>query len=273
MRRVRSVPVIHRVRTRILPAAGLAALMALPAGCGGTPPRPAAAGGSPTTSPAPAAGLPESTTHTTVRGAPRDLTPTYVTDGLVVHPSTPARVLDAPGGRPIATLPTTQLGSPTWVPVVDRSGGWYQVLLPSKPNHATGWIPSAQAGLRTARTPYLVRVDVTRRRLALYRSGRPVGRWSVAVGGARTPTPAGRTFLLALLRPARPEPSPLLIPLGVHSATLDTFGGGPGTVALHGWPDRSVFGRAISHGCVRVPEDALRALSRVPLGTLVLITG
>ncbi|MCP9981085.1 L,D-transpeptidase [Actinomadura madurae] len=73
-------------------------------------------------------------------------------------------------------------------------------------------------------------------------------------------------------RAAKKTPSPTVLPLGTHSATLDTFGGGPGTVALHGWPDASVFGKAITHGCVRVPADALKALSRVPLGSLVLIT-
>jgi hypothetical protein len=215
--------------------------------------------------------LPEATTHTTVHGAPRDRTPEAATGGLVVHPETPQPVLDAPGGRPIATLPVTQLGSPTWVPVVGRSGAWIQVLLPSKPNQATGWMSTARGGLRTARTPYLVRVDVGERRLELLRSGRTLGRWTVAVGASRTPTPPGRTFLLALLQPAQRTPSPLLVPLGTHSATLDTFGGGPGTVALHGWPDPAVFGRAVTHGCVRVPDAALRALSQVPLGTLVLI--
>ncbi|MGD0556511.1 MAG: L,D-transpeptidase [Streptosporangiaceae bacterium] len=86
------------------------------------------------------------------------------------------------------------------------------------------------------------------------------------------PTPTGRTFLLASLSPAQPAYSPLILPLGVHSATLDTFGGGPGTVALHGWPDKTVFGHAVSHGCVRVPAAALRVLSRIPLGSPVMIT-
>jgi lipoprotein-anchoring transpeptidase ErfK/SrfK len=57
----------------------------------------------------------------------------------------------------------------------------------------------------------------------------------------------------------------------MHSARLSSFGGGPGTVGLHGWPDPAVFGQAISHGCVRVPAAALRVLSRIPLGTLVVI--
>jgi lipoprotein-anchoring transpeptidase ErfK/SrfK len=94
----------------------------------------------------------------------------------------------------------------------------------------------------------------------------------VAIGAPGTPTPAGRTFLLASLAPAQPAYSPLILPLGLHSDSLSTFGGGPGTVALHGWPDRAVFGHAISNGCVRVPATALRVLSRIPLGSSVMIT-
>jgi hypothetical protein len=76
---------------------------------------------------------------------------------------------------------------------------------------------------------------------------------------------------MASLAPTHPTYSPLIFPLGTHSNTLDTFGGGPGTVALHGWPDQSVFGHAVTHGCVRVPSAALRVLTRVPLGSLVLV--
>jgi len=104
-------------------------------------------------------------------------------------------------------------------------------------------------------------------------AGTPTGSTRCPAPGApATPTPTGRTFLLALLAPAHPTYSPLILPLGFHSDTLDTYGGGPGTVGVHGWPDPSVFGRAVSHGCVRVPAAALHILSRVPLGSLVLIT-
>jgi len=82
-------------------------------------------------------------------------------------------------------------------------------------------------------------------------AGRSLGTWTVAEGAPGTPTPTGRTFVLA----------------------LSTFGGAPGTVGLHGWPDRAVFGHPVSHGCVRVPAAALRALSRIPLGSPVMITG
>src|SRR5262249_1025256 len=71
--------------------------------------------------------------------------------------------------------------------------------------------------------------------------------------------------VLASLAPAKAAYGPLVLPVGAHSATLDTFGGGPGTVAFHGWPDTSVFGRAVTHGCVRGPPDALRQPSQGPL--------
>lgn len=265
---------IHRALTAgLVPAAAAVLLLG---GCGGAPAGTASVkeSGEPAArteaeNRAASVKVPEATTYTTVRGAPKDPAPDGVTDGLVVNPSTALPVLDRPDGRRIATLPTRQLGNPTWVPVVETSGAWRRVLLPSRPNNATGWISGE--GLRTARTPYTVRVDLGRRVLTLAKSGREVGRWRVAIGGAETPTPTGRTFLLATLTRNEKEPSPLVLPLGAHSATLDTFGGGPGTVALHGWPDASVFGKAVTHGCVRVPDDALKALSRVPLGSLVLI--
>jgi lipoprotein-anchoring transpeptidase ErfK/SrfK len=63
----------------------------------------------------------------------------------------------------------------------------------------------------------------------------------------------------------------VILPLGAHSPTLDSFGGGPGTVAIHTWPTPDVFGAATSDGCVRVPKDALDQITDVPLGTLVMI--
>ena len=218
----------------------------------------------------PASRLSESTTFTTIKGTPADQGPAGDDGGLVVHPAAPVPVLDRPGGKAFATLPTSQLGGATWVPVVAESGDWARVLLPSRPNAASGWISTQGGGLQRAHTSYLVKVELGKRTLTLLNAGRPLGHWRVAVGGPKTPTPTGRTFVLAMLQQSGGR---LVLPLGTHSATLDSFGGGPGTVALHGWPDRSVFGKAVTHGCVRVPAGALKQLARVPLGSLVLITG
>jgi lipoprotein-anchoring transpeptidase ErfK/SrfK len=219
--------------------------------------------------------LPRATTYASIPAAPGDPAPFAVTGGLVVHPLRPQIVYAGPGKRPVAVLPAAELGSPTWVPVVQRSPGWERVLLPSRPNRATGWIYTAGARapqFDTRRSAYLIRISTGARKISVYNGRRPLGTWTVAVGAPGTPTPTGRTFLLSLLAPPHPTYSPLILPLGFHSNTLTTFGGGPGTVGLHGWPNPSVFGRAVSHGCVRVPTAALHILSRVPLGSLVVIT-
>lgn len=219
--------------------------------------------------------LPQATTFASIPAVPLDLAPFAITSGLVVHPLSPQVLYAGPGRQPIAVLPVTELGGPTWVPMVQTSRGWAQVLLPSRPNRATGWIftgGSRGPRLEVRSSMYLIRIQIGARKISVDDGGHLLGTWTVAVGASRTPTPTGRTFLLASLAPPHPTYSPLILPLGFHSNVFSTFGGGPGTVGLHGWPDPSVFGQAISNGCVRVPADALRVLSGVPLGSLVLIT-
>ena len=212
--------------------------------------------------------LTAATTAATLRHAPRDTHPGATTRGEVAHPLRVLPVFAKPGKRPFAKVGPREIGE-TWLPVVARRGPWSQVLLPSRPNGSTGWIRTAQVERRT--TPYVVRVHLGSRTLELFSDGTLLGRWPVAVGKPSTPTPAGRTFVLGSITDRHQAYSPVILPLGAHSDTLDSYGGGPGTVALHTWPDASVFGTAASHGCVRVPPDALSELTDVPLGTLVLI--
>jgi lipoprotein-anchoring transpeptidase ErfK/SrfK len=253
-----------------------AAIAALATGCG-TASRPHAA-----TTPLPVqprqvsaaqmARLPTATTNGTTPAAPPDPAPFAAETGIVLHPAATRVVYSRPGGPPAALLPARQLGSPTWVPVVQTQPGWDRVLLPTRPNRSTGWVYLGGGGLQTAYTPYQIEIDLAAYRLTVLDASRSLGSWTVAEGTKGTPTPAGRTFLLASLVPSPPTYSPLILPLGLHSDTLTSYGGGPGTVGLHGWPDPAVFGHPDSHGCVRVPPAALRALARVPLGSPVMIT-
>lgn len=212
--------------------------------------------------------LASATTHATISAAPQDSKPFATTDGLVVHPRGETAIYTAPDTEPFAKIGPSQFGS-TWLPVIEKSDGWVRVLLPSKPNRSTGWLPDRD--LERAYSPYVIRVHTGSRTIQLLHKGSSQGVWKVAVGARKTPTPAGRTFVLGSITDDKQSYSPVILPLGSHSPTLDTFGGGPGTVAIHGWPRSSVFGSAVSHGCVRVPAAALERLRRVPLGTLVLI--
>ncbi len=217
--------------------------------------------------------LPLATTFGRSPAAPQDPDPFKPETGMVLHPTAKEVVYVRPGGPPVAALPTTELGSPTWVPVVQSRPRWDRILLPTRPNRSTGWIYLKGGGLVTAYSAYQVEINLAAYRLTVMDAGRSLGSWTVAVGAPGTPTPTGRTFLLASMAPVHPTYSPLILPLGLHSDTLTTFGGGPGTVGLHGWPDSAVFGHAVSHGCVRVPAATLRILSRVPLGSPVMIVG
>ena len=252
-----------------------AAIAALAVGCGTASP-PHAAPLPPVrpvrVSSAQMARLPAATTYGTTPAAPTDPAPFTPETGIVLHPEATRVVYTRPGGPPAAALPATELGNPTWVPVVQSQPGWDRVLLPTRPDRSTGWIYLGGAGLQTAYSPYQVQVSLAARRLTVLDAGHNLGSWTVAEGAADSPTPTGRTFLLASLAPRHPTYSPLILPLGTHSDTLTTYSGGPGTVALHGWPDPAVFGHAVSHGCVRVPPTALRTLSRIPLGSPVMIT-
>lgn len=216
--------------------------------------------------------LPDATTHTTLTAAPFDPHPTRVPSGRVAHPRHTVPIYATPGGPAIAALPSSQLGGDTWLPVIQQRPGWLRVLLPTRPNGATGWLHHTVRHVRIAHSPYRIRVDRDRFRLALYRHNHAIGRWRVGVGKPGAPTPAGRTFLLAALRDRQSSFSPIVLPLGAHSDTHLTYGGGPGTVGIHTWPTSDVYGRASSDGCIRVPRDALTVISTtVPIGTPVLI--
>lgn len=214
--------------------------------------------------------LPEITTDATIPAAPPDPDRDVPTGGLVAHNNTTVVAYDAPAGRPIGRLPDQQLGCPTWLPVIAQQPGWVQVLLPSRPNGSTGWL--AAAAVEVARTPFVVEAHLGTATVRLLRDGVLIGQWPAGVGTAATPTPVGRTFLLANIVDPQPTFAAVILPLGAHSPTLADYDGGPATVALHSWPVADVYGHPVSHGCLRVPDAAIAVLRTVPLGSLVLIT-
>ncbi|MEV0682088.1 L,D-transpeptidase [Actinosynnema sp. NPDC050436] len=215
--------------------------------------------------------LPEATTFARIDALPRD-DGTGPTPGQVLRARKDLPVYDRPDGTPVARLPATQLGSPTWVPEVAREGDWSRVLLPARPNGSTGWVFTGSDDFERAENDFLVTVDLAAFRLEVTERGRSRGTWTVGTGKPEYPTPTGRTYILASIKETVTTFSPHVLPLGAHSDSHETFGGGPGTVALHGWPDASPFGVASSDGCIRVPDDALDLLLTLPLATVVIVT-
>ncbi len=192
---------------------------------------------------------------------------------LTARTTTELAVYAARGdAAPVATLPaTTEFGTTRVVLVEKRKGAWAKVLLPERPNQSTGWIRAADVELR--RVTDTVDVDLTSRTLTWRRGGEVVLTTPIATGAPETPTPTGRFYVTDLLdTPDSGGYGPFAIGLSAHSDTLSEFGGGDGQIGVHGTADPSSIGQAVSHGCVRVPNEVIAQLAtNLPLGTPVTV--
>jgi lipoprotein-anchoring transpeptidase ErfK/SrfK len=177
-----------------------------------------------------------------------------------------------PSRRPITgertTLPVT--GSLT-----DADGGqWLQVMLPGRPNSATGWI--AQQGTRKLVTAWYIVVDLAARRVSAYRDGHVVRAFQAVVGKPSTPTPTGRFFVEETVQMQAGEAGgPFALALSARSNVLQEFEGGPGQIAIHGRDNLGgTLGTAASHGCIRLATASIDWLAgRMGPGTPVTIYG
>ncbi|MGH2891669.1 MAG: L,D-transpeptidase, partial [Solirubrobacteraceae bacterium] len=154
---------------------------------------------------------------------------------------------------------------------------WLHVLLPIRPDGATGWIPRDNVVLEATR--YWITVDKRARAVTIYRDGRPVHRYEAVIGKPATPTPDG----LAAIYEKDPQPDPgdflgpWALPLTIFSNVLENFGGGPGRVAIHGRAGASLqdpLGSARSHGCIRIDNGPILWMAHhLPQGVPVQISG
>jgi len=228
--------------------------------------------------PVPAAATPPRGLHvidywTAARGVPADPSPQSteaLTEGL--HPLARVAVYDSPGGRPRAFLPATISGVPVTVPIVERRAGWVAVLLPTT-NRKIGWVPDRGWVSRPLRDQLVLRRGS--HELTWIRDGIRRATWTVAVGTKATPTPLGRTFVLART-PVRGEVYAGLDALALGSVPDEPDSVGAGLrgahTGIHSWYRDSSFGRSDSNGCIRVPRAGQRALLRdIAPGTAVIV--
>jgi lipoprotein-anchoring transpeptidase ErfK/SrfK len=183
-----------------------------------------------------------------------------------------------PGSRPFAHFGRLNVNRfPTVFRVLSVVRGrdcrprWYRVQLPIKPNGVTGYVRAS--AVATGRVDSRVVVDLSARRLTLFRGGKPVLRTAVAVGSPATPTPTGRYYVDQRLIPADSGGpfGPAAIGISAHTNVLTGWTQG-GPIAIHGTNEPSSIGHAASNGCIRVDNRVLRRLFRVtPAGTPVVI--
>lgn len=170
------------------------------------------------------------------------------------------------------TLPaTTGFGSPRALLVLDQRDGWLEVALPTRPNGSTGWVRSD--GLDVREVAYELVIDLAARTLTLLDGGDEVLTTPAAIGSAELPTPTGEFYLVDKLATGEDGAyGPFALGLSAHSEVLTEFAGGDGQVGIHGTNEPASIGEAVSHGCVRVPNDVITRLADLlPLGTPVTV--
>jgi lipoprotein-anchoring transpeptidase ErfK/SrfK len=146
---------------------------------------------------------------------------------------------------------------------------WYRIVLVGRPNGRTGWIPAAQAELQPTRAEIVI--SRSERTLRLSVDGRERMRTTVAVGKAGAPTPVGYFYVTSRFTPRNSFLGVFALELSAYSPTLTDWPGG-GVVGIHGTSRPELLGQAVSHGCVRVSNAAVRVLQRfAPVGTPVRI--
>jgi lipoprotein-anchoring transpeptidase ErfK/SrfK len=153
----------------------------------------------------------------------------------------------------------------------DCTPQWYRVQLPIKPNGVTGFVQASVLQLQTVGVRIVV--DISDRRLTLFRSGTPALTATVAVGSPSTPTPTGRYYVNQRLVPTDPSGpfGPGAVGISAFSNVLTGWAQG-GPVAIHGTNEPWSIGHAASNGCIRLPNARLLDVFREAVaGTPVII--
>jgi lipoprotein-anchoring transpeptidase ErfK/SrfK len=189
-----------------------------------------------------------------------------------------AVALRSPGGAVVARFDAKNVNHyPTVFGVLgvvrerDCSLLWYRVQLPVKPNGVAGYVRASSVVLRPVSTRIVV--ELTRRRLTLFRNGRAALRATVAIGSPTTPTPTGRYYVNQRLVPddASGPFGPGAVGISAFSNVLTGWTQG-GPVAIHGTNEPWSIGRAVSNGCIRLPNATLRRVFALAVaGTPVII--
>ena len=205
------------------------------------------------------------------------LSATTVPEGttLVAMASDEVEVYERPGDpTPIHVLPAeTILGTVTVLSIVDGPiDGWAEVLLPVRPNDATGWIDTSEMSLFVVEGR--VEISLSERNLTYFENEEVVLETPIAIGTNRNPTPTGSFFVTDTVTLANPNSpwGPHALGLSARSNTITEYNGGDGIIGIHGTNRPSSVGQAASLGCIRLPNDAITQLhEKIPIGTPVEI--
>ena len=171
-----------------------------------------------------------------------------------------ARIETVAARRPLTRVRTVL---PVLGRSADRAGrGWLRVRLPGRPNGHSGWIAANRT--RTGTTPWSLRIDLSARRITVFRGDNVRRQFRAVVGKPSTPTPRGNFFVEeALALSASAAGGPYALATSARSNVYQEFEGGPGQIAIHGRDHLAgARGSASSHGCIRLGTGAITWLAQ-----------
>jgi lipoprotein-anchoring transpeptidase ErfK/SrfK len=176
----------------------------------------------------------------------------------------------APGSPRVLAVAsrTTEFGSRTTFAVTGIRGRWAEVISPLLPNDVHGFVRRSEVKLSRVRVA--LEVNLSARRLRVWRSGVVLRRVDVAIGAASSPTPIGRFAVTDQLTGFNTSAyGCCILALSGHQTHLPSGWTGGDRLAIHGGGG---IGSVVSNGCLRAGETDLRwLLHRIPLGTQVVI--
>ena len=205
-----------------------------------------------------------------------DYTPAPTDKSVVVEATVPTVHVYAS-----ATATTTDLtienplpsGAPLSFLVEGQTSTRYKVLLPIKPNGATGWVDPNEVAKKYSHQ-YKVVVELSAHKITVTNGSNVILSDTIGVGKASTPTPDGKYYIKELLRPPDPNGAygPYAYGVSGYSPVVQNFKGGDDTIGIHGTNEPELLGKDVSHGCIRISNADITKLAKIlPLGTPVVI--
>jgi lipoprotein-anchoring transpeptidase ErfK/SrfK len=179
---------------------------------------------------------------------------------------------DSPGGPVVAEVDDeTSFGSKTAFAVNRSRPGWLGVPSEELPNGELAWVRADPEELEGDTTPYRILVDLSSHEARLFRGEEAIREWAVTIGTPATPTPTGSFSVTDLIEGGlNPVYGCCAIAISATQPYLPSGWTGGDRIAFHG--TEGPLGIDASNGCIRSPDDDLRALiATIPLGTPVRI--
>ena len=257
---------------------GLVTLALVASGCGQTTTRPSAHAEGSTV----ALTKPKVTTQATARQHCRHrLTVARSDSSLVLHVQRTVLARRQPNlaSRAIADIDAhNRFNLPTVLSAFEQINGstcqavWFHAKLPREPNGISGWIPAN--AVTVTRSDARILVDLSARRIDVFKRGHRIWRLRAGIGAPGSPTPVGWFYIDAhwhVGNTAGPY-GPAVLAIAAYSQVRAGRWEHGLPSAIHGTNAPWTIGGAASHGCLHVPNESLARLLRlIPDGTPIQI--